>query len=236
MTESDRNAESKVIRPSPSERLRSSINQGAHWFIALLEAIHKWEYIENEERLSAGRYLIEGEAFDWLVLADYLLSYVADLVPGAQRESLVLFDSRPLNLSNEEFKELIGSAKYRAYLNYLYGVLTEEALILSVIDEVRKEHRSLGLTDETGIEDIAHEQLYGLDEGALVKIFKQEKAHGQRRFLTLTELNEFRYWLFKYRVKRSEKARVASDTKRALTRLHRDAARSKRPTPVSESA
>jgi hypothetical protein len=44
------------------------------------------------------------------------------------------------------------------------------------------------------------------------------------------EMREFQYWLFKYRVKNQEPARVASDTRKALAQLSamEDAARRSR--------
>ncbi|MFQ5861155.1 MAG: hypothetical protein ACE5IG_06370, partial [Dehalococcoidia bacterium] len=42
----------------------------------------------------------------------------------------------------------------------------------------------------------------------------------ERMSLTLSQMKEFTYWLFKHRVKCSEPAKVASDTRRALERLH----------------
>jgi hypothetical protein len=38
--------------------------------------------------------------------------------------------------------------------------------------------------------------------------------------LFLNELNEFTYWLFKHRLGNSDKARIASDTKKALLFLN----------------
>jgi hypothetical protein len=38
---------------------------------------------------------------------------------------------------------------------------------------------------------------------------------------TLDEMKEFTYWLFKFRLKRHEKARIASDTKKGLDYLKR---------------
>ena len=40
-----------------------------------------------------------------------------------------------------------------------------------------------------------------------------------QRELSLSELREFMYWLFKYRVRMCEPARVASDTRKALAQL-----------------
>jgi uncharacterized protein YggL (DUF469 family) len=53
-------------------------------------------------------------------------------------------------------------------------------------------------------------------------MFRKEKHRRKRKSLTLDELKEFTYWLFKYRVKRSERSRVASDTKKALLKMQRD--------------
>ena len=39
--------------------------------------------------------------------------------------------------------------------------------------------------------------------------------------MKLVELKEFTYWLFKYRLNNSDKARIASDTKKALRELER---------------
>ncbi len=53
----------------------------------------------------------------------------------------------------------------------------------------------------------------------MLKSFRREKGYPQLRAVTLTELKEFTYWLFKYRLKQCDKARVASDTKKAMARL-----------------
>jgi hypothetical protein len=47
--------------------------------------------------------------------------------------------------------------------------------------------------------------------------------------MNLDELKEFTYWLFKYRVKHSEKSRVASDTKKALLYMQKHMIKKKRP-------
>jgi hypothetical protein len=38
--------------------------------------------------------------------------------------------------------------------------------------------------------------------------------------MSVTQLKEFTYWLFKYRLKTSDKAKIASDTKKGLDALH----------------
>jgi hypothetical protein len=55
----------------------------------------------------------------------------------------------------------------------------------------------------------------------LLRHFRKEKDLPQTKSISLTDLKEFAYWRFKYRLKTSEKARVASDTRKALDWLGR---------------
>ncbi len=200
--------------------LNAEIAAGKHWYIALLEAIALWssgsEVIDGREY----RYLIEGEAFDWLVLAERLCQTVNGLLPEDEKVAM-LFNSRPpLKLGTDEFKRLIGRSKYRQYLNYLYGVVVEEALVLAVQEEVRKERQPLSCKAAEH-EDEAYRRIYGSDRDSLMADFRRDKGYPQSQSTSLTELKEFTYWLFKYRIKNNDKARVASDTKKALDYLRR---------------
>jgi len=58
-------------------------------------------------------------------------------------------------------------------------------------------------------------------QSALLKQFRTERHHTQLKSISFSELNEFTYWLFKYRIKNRDKSRMASDTKKALTKLNR---------------
>ncbi len=199
--------------------LEQAIIGGKHWYIALLEAIRLWT--ESEETYN-GRYycyLIDGEAFDWLLLAERLCEAVDDLVPEEGKLALLFRSQPPIRLTKERFKELIGGAKYRQYLNYFYGITVEEALILAVRGEVRKERRTSGYNNEQNLVNEVYHRIYGATKATLLKRFRREKGYPQLRSITLTELKEFAYWLFKYRLKNCDKARVASDTKKALVQL-----------------
>lgn len=211
------------------QHLKEAIANGKHWYLALLEAIGMWESTEENYNRRHYSYLIDGEAFDWLLLAERLCQEAINLIPEKERIDLLFFDRPPIELTREEFKNLIGTAKYRAYLNYLYGVLTEEALILATMEEIRKERRTLGLSENNSVIDMAYQRTYGASQDALLRQFRKERGYRQRKSTTLGELKQFRYWLFKYRLKNSEKARVASDTKKALVKLHRDWARRSHP-------
>ena len=223
MTDLDNQLQSFQLIPAGNAEairyLEQAIAGGKHWYIALLEAIGLWESAEETHNGRTYRYLIAGEAFDWLLIAERLCEAVDGLLPDDEKTNLLFYGKPPLELTIEKFKELIGSSKYHQYLNYFYGITTEEALIRAVQEEIRKERRTLGLNKEHDYDNESHRRIYGATKAVLLKRFRREKGYLQLRSISLTELKEFTYWLFKYRLNHCDKARVASDTKKALTRL-----------------
>lgn len=201
--------------------LKEAIINGSHWYLALLETIKLWQSPEEDYQERHYQYLIDGEAFDWLLLAERLCDEIRDILPEEEVIDLLFFDRPPLELTKEQFKKLIGTAKYRAYLNYLYGVLVEEALISATLDEVRKERRVLGMNKYADELDKAYRRIYGVNQEKSLARFRQEKQYPQRKSTSLSERKEFTYWLFKRRLKVSDKTRIASDTKKALSQMQR---------------
>jgi hypothetical protein len=210
--------------------IKQAVAGGKHWYIALLEAIKLWKSAEEDYQGRHLRYLIDGEAFDWLLLAERLSDEISESIPEKERINLLFFDLPPLELTREEFKKLIGPVKYRAYLNYLYGVLVEENLISAVVNEIRKERLASGLNKHEDILDKAYRRIYGDNQQTLLDSFRKERRYPKRKSMTLSELKEFTYWLFKYRIKKCDKSRVASDTKKALIEMQQNASRVKRNT------
>ncbi|GAH62384.1 unnamed protein product, partial [marine sediment metagenome] len=84
---------------------------------------------------------------------------------------------------------------------------------------VRKERRISGYNNEHNVVNEVYRRIYGATKAILLKRFRREKCRPRLRSISLTELKEFTYWLFKYRLKQCDKARVASDTKKALEQL-----------------
>jgi len=201
--------------------LKQGIAGGRHWYIALLEAIGKWTAAEESYDAHHYSYLIAGEAFDFLLLAERLCQAVDGLLPEEEKMALLFYERPPLKLTEGEFKELIGLIKYRQYLNYFYGVTVEGALFLAVQDEIRKERWAAGFTSERDIVNEAYRRIYGATKGVLLKRFRKERGYPHLKSTSLSELKEFTYWLFKYRLRQCEKARVASDIKKALRWLSR---------------
>ena len=198
------------------KHLEQAIASGQHWYLALLEAVGLWDTTEETHNERTYLYLIDGEAFDWLLLAERLCQAVNGLLPEDEETNLLFYGEPPLDLPAEKFKELIGSAKYHQYLNYFYGITVEEAVIWAVQEEVRKERWIAGYYKEQDVTNEACRRIYGTTKAVLLRRFRRGKGYAQLKFTTLTELKEFTYWLFKYRLKQCDKARVASDTRKAL--------------------
>lgn len=201
--------------------LRQAVRQGTPWYLALLRAIACWQLPEETVGDRHYRYLIGNEAFDWLLLAERLAAEIADFIPAEEYEALLFFGRLPVTLDETEFRRLIGSSKYRAHLNYLYGVTLEEALQLVVEEELHKEERSNVWRSHRSPEDLIYLHIYGKDRSELLTQFFESRGLPPSDTLAFGEWKEFTYWLFKYRLRVCDPARVASDTRKALVWLSR---------------
>ncbi len=208
------------------DHLKQAIRNNRHWYLALLESMSLWTKAEEVYDSRSYRYLIAGEAFDWLLLAERLCDAVNEFIPEEGKIALLFHGQPPVSLSAERFRELIGEAKYLHYLNYFYGVVTEEALVLAIEEEIRKEKRASGLAREMEATTEAYRRIYDSSRGVMLRTFRKEQNHPQLKSIDLTELKEFAYWRFKLRLKICEKARVASDSRKALFWLNQHGATS----------
>jgi hypothetical protein len=203
------------------EHLQRALSEGRHWFLALLEAIALWRPADEQVGERHYRYLIDGEAFDWLLLAERLLECIDGRVPEEERDALIFFGESPLHLDEASFREVIGEAKHRANLNYLYGVTVEEALQLAVEEEVLKERRSRVWGGREPLDEVVFQRIYGRGRQDLLADFRSQRFVSGGDSISFQELKEFTYWLFKYRMRQCDRARVASDTRKALAQLSR---------------
>ncbi len=198
--------------------LREAVCSGKNWYTALLHAMGLWTSTEETFEGREYCYLISGEAFDWLLLAERLAQTVNGLLPEKERNALIFEGKPPVILSSRDVKTLIGP-KYCHYLNYFYGITVEGMLLLAVQEEVQKERQSLSRIREAEVTEEAYLRIYDAGRNELLDQFRQGHHIPKNRSMTLTELKDFTYWLFKYRIKHCEKAKVASDTKKALNYL-----------------
>ncbi len=201
---------------------RQELENGKHWYLALLETIKKWQSTEETYQGRYYRYLIDDSALDWMLLAERICDSVGNLIPEEEKQTLLLQNRPPLDITNDRFRELVGELRYSQYLNYYYGVTIERALILAVQEEVRKERRLAGLAQEEDNTGQAYLRVYGDTEENLLAKFRKQKHYRRLKSIRLDELKEFTYWLFQFRVRHSEKPRVASDTKKALDWVQRN--------------
>jgi hypothetical protein len=203
--------------------LVSDMDVGAPWGFALVHAIGRWtpprEWVDGVQLT----YLLGGEAFDWLVLAERLLRGVEQISPGLLPkepvERLLMAGQLPDDLPSSVFREALGFEKYRAHLNFFYGVVVEEALWSAVEREVQKERGVRGLHHPIGVQDLVYERLYRADLKTLMRRFRQERDERPRVKFSLTEWKEFTYSLFKHRVEHQDSSRIASDTHKGLMML-----------------
>ena len=90
---------------------RQAVASGRPWHLALLEAIKLWTCPEETHNEHHYCYLIDGEAFNWLLLAQRLCLEADGLIPEHELNDLLFFGKTPEKLSRTEFRELIGYAK-----------------------------------------------------------------------------------------------------------------------------
>jgi hypothetical protein len=94
-------------------------------------------------------------------------------------------------------------------------------LQLAVEEEVAKERHAhvWSAAHVDGAE--AFQRIYGREQAEMLRDFLKERGADETDHLDLSELKEFTYWLFKFRVRSHEGARVASDTRKGLAALSR---------------
>lgn len=199
--------------------LREKLEQGESWPIALLEAMALWTAPEETFLETKLVYLIGSEAFDWLALANRLSFEVRDLIPAEELESLLFAGRFPSDFDEAEFKAILGSDKYSAYLNYFYGVEVEMALQNTVEDEVGKRFYASGRQYAADHTEATFQRIYRSSYDSLLSAFRDDQGVPNRPVATLTELKEFTYWLFKRRLRVSDKAKLASDTHKGISAL-----------------
>ena len=210
--------------PVPDEallRMRQAIVDGQHWFEAVLDAVGRWRPARETVGRREYSYVIGGDAFDWLLLAERIIEEVPDLVPPGEAAAL-LYDGRwPIDVDDEEFAARLGREKYSAHLNYMYGVLVEEALQLFVEEEIHKEGRSRAWGQDPREDLSMYSRVYGTSRAQLLERYYETTGILLRERVPYADWKAFTYWLFKQRLKIQDKARVASDTRKGLAQLSR---------------
>ena len=143
--------------------------------------------------------------------SNYILAHTK---PLSYHKNLMESHVAPVTIKENEFQRLIGPTKYRAHLNFVYGVLVEQGLQLTVMEEIIKENISFMKKRSHILNNEVHHRIYGITKSELLKSFQESG-------LEVNDSREFTYSLFKYRLNNSEPARIASDTRKGLSALHK---------------
>ena len=200
--------------------LKDALEEGRDWPTAFFEAMALWTLPVETHQGRTYRYLIGGEAFDWLVLAERLCGEVLGQVPRREIENLLFEGCLPESFDSGKIQGLLGVDRYRGYLNFYYGVTVEEALQLVTELEVLKRHASNGILYVPDASEQTFTRLYRESGSALLARFRLETGNTSKPdSISVGESREFTYWLFKYRLKSSDKSRIASDTRKGLQML-----------------
>lgn len=209
-------ANAEELAAQAVQRWCQDVRVGRPWADALLSAIGAWPLTREICHGRDFEYLVEGEAFDWLLLAERLLMEVRGAVPLAEQESLLFHGELPAHVSRAQFREALGVAKYRAHLNFFYGVVVEEALWHATERDVVKQRSGRGVALARDIEDLVAQRLYGRSFAALLRAFHRGKGRKVRVKHRLSDWKAFSYWCFRQRIAKSDQARIASDTDKGL--------------------
>jgi hypothetical protein len=204
---------------------RQQLEAGVAWYPALLNVISRWtapsEYIDGRTR----HYLINGEAFDWLSLAERLIINADSLLPAEETEKLVLFGISPVLSRNGQeeiaFELAIGAAKYRAFLNYQYGVIVEQLVLAAAEEKLVKNASIFAAIERPYADEQAFNEVYGAPFKKLRSHYRGATGMLLTENTTRGDFEHFLYWLSKYRIRHMEPARIASDTRQAMILLSR---------------
>jgi hypothetical protein len=193
----------------------SALKRGENWFPCLLKVISQWTQPTETWKNRRYAYLIGQEAFDWLLLAERLLDDTDDLILSKEKEDLLFNGKPPIPMTSNLFREMIGPHKYRAHLNFLYGVIVEQALQQLTLEEFTKGTQNQ-ISREEQLEQSTFESLYNSPRELLYSEFREAMVGTQMEHSPIEEHNSFTYWLFKKRVKLADPSRLASDTLKGI--------------------
>ena len=192
-------------------------NKLADWAIDMMASMRTWDVSSEVVGKRKFTYLIGGEAFDYLSLLERLAVDAKINLKKTNLEELLFYGHLPSHSMKDEIKNHLGWKKYRAYLNYWYGVVIEQCLQYVVEIEVAKEFRAKGMIEPHDLGDIVFHRLYGEESVLLFRKFCRDTKRAYKESLSVAELEEYTYWLSKYRFEESDQSRFASDTLKGLS-------------------
>ena len=103
-------------------------------------------------------------------------------------------------------KKVISKNKLSQMRNFYYGIIIEDLIYIQKSQQYLKNSRY------TTNEYDGYEEIYGKNINLLFQQFAKITKFTNQTKINLYTYKEFIYWLFKFRIKNSDKTKVASDT------------------------
>ena len=103
-------------------------------------------------------------------------------------------------------KKVISKNKLSQMRNFYYGIIIEDLICIQKSQQYLKN----SLYAINGYD--SYEEIYGKNINLLFQQFAKNIKFTKQSKINLYTYKEFIYWLFKFRIKYSEKNKVASDT------------------------
>ena len=193
------------------QELRNEVSQGENWQKSVAKYIGLWNEKEEFYRGYKYIYLIDDEALDWLNLTERLVSSIKSYIT---KEEYNYVSTSGLLLDQDIYKyikETIPKKKLSQMRNFYYGIIIENLIYHYKILEYQKNTIVVEDNDQR-----FYEEIYNKPIEVLYEIFYKERRTINKNKLNFHELKLFSYWLFKYRLKHSDKTKMAHETNTAL--------------------
>lgn len=192
--------------PHLIQELKSKIENGINWEKAVVDCISDWDINEEFYRGYKYKYWINNEAFDWMTLTERLGSAIKSYLNKKKYHELIFTGLLPNKSSYEYMKKVISKNKLSQMRNFYYGIIIEDLIYIQKSQQYLKN----SLNDINGYD--GYEEIYGKNINLLFQQFAKNIKFTKQSTINLYTYKEFIYWLFKFRIKNSDKTKVASDT------------------------
>lgn len=192
--------------PHLIQELKNKIEKGVNWEKAVVDCISDWDISEEFYRGYKYKYWINNEAFDWMSLTERLGSAIKSYLNKKKYHELIFTGLLPNKSSYEYMKKVISKNKLSQMRNFYYGIIIEDLIYIQKSQQYLK--NSIYTTNEYD----GYEEIYGKNINLLFQQFAKNIKFTKQTRINLYTYKEFIYWLFKFRIKNSDKTKVASDT------------------------
>jgi len=163
------------------------------------------------------QYWINDEAFNWYLLASRIIFSVKDEQNIKKLDHFLSIEHFLPGSDQRIIINLFPPDKYRAHLNFIYGVILEEVIIC--FNEMEKNKDVLNQFNVTDSINLVYLNLYGMNYTEFIRLFEFETKNKLDQFDTLDSYYNFLYWSWKYRLKKSTPEKIAYDSQSGINFL-----------------